>query len=84
MEVAYSVDPRYRRQGYARAMLRALLRRAASEPEVRTVRATIRPDNVASLATIAGFGFIEVGEQWDDVDGLEIIFEAGANATRHA
>lgn len=84
MEVAYSVDPLHRRRGYARAMLRALLRRAAAEPEVRTVRATIRPDNVASLATTAGFGFIEVGEQWDDVDGLEIIFEVGADVTRHA
>ncbi len=78
VEVAYSVDPAYRRRGYARAMLRELLRRAAAEPGVSTVRATIRPDNVASLATIAGFGFAEVGEQWDEEDGLELIFEVAA------
>jgi [ribosomal protein S5]-alanine N-acetyltransferase len=78
VEVAYSVDPACRRQGYASAMLRELLLRAASEPGVRTVRATISPDNAASLATIAGFGFIENGEQWDEEDGRELIFERPA------
>ncbi|MEV4757027.1 GNAT family protein [Micromonospora sp. NPDC049559] len=78
-EIAYSVDPAYRRRGYARAMLRGLLRRAAEEPTVRTVRATISPDNVASLATIAGFGFVYVGEQWDEEDGRELIFEIPAD-----
>jgi hypothetical protein len=43
------------------------------------VRATISPGNAASLATISGFGFAEVGEQWDDEDGLELIFEIPAN-----
>ncbi|MGW0433235.1 GNAT family N-acetyltransferase [Micromonospora sp. NPDC003197] len=79
VEIAYSVDPAHRRRGYARAMLAELLRRAAAEPDVQTVRATISPDNAASLATLAGFGFTEVGEQWDEEDGLEIIFERPAD-----
>jgi ribosomal-protein-alanine N-acetyltransferase len=78
VEVGYSVDPARRRQGYATAMLRALLRRAADEPGVRAVRATISPDNAASLATIAGFGFTPNGEQWDEEDGLELIFDRPA------
>jgi [ribosomal protein S5]-alanine N-acetyltransferase len=78
VEVAYSVDSAFRRQGYATAMLRELLRRAAAEPGVKTVRATISPDNAASLATIAGFGFTRNGEQWDEEDGLEVIFERPA------
>lgn len=78
VEVAYSVDPSFRRRGYATAMLRELLRRAAGEPGVRTVRATISPDNAASLATIAGFGFAPNGEQWDEEDGLELIFDRPA------
>jgi ribosomal-protein-alanine N-acetyltransferase len=75
VEIGYSVVPDFRRQGCARAVLIELLHRAAAEPVVTTVRATISPDNVASLATIAGFGFVEVGEQWDEEDGLELIFE---------
>lgn len=78
VEIGYAIDPAFRRRGYARATLVELLRRSAAEPDVRTVRATISPDNAASLATIAGFGFVEVGEQWDDEDGLELIFERPA------
>jgi len=75
VEVAYSVDPRHRRQGYATAMLHTALEWAASVPAVRTVRATVRPDNVASLATLRPFGFKHTGEQWDEEDGLELVFE---------
>lgn len=75
VEVGYRVAEEFRRQGYARAMLTGLLHWAASEPQVTVVRATISPENTASLATIRGFGFAHVGEQWDDEDGLEWIFE---------
>ena len=75
VEVAYSVDPAYRRRGYATAMLEAAIAWAAADPAVRTVRASISPDNVASLATLRPFGFVEVGEQWDEEDGLELLFE---------
>ena len=74
VEVAYSVDPAHRRKGYAKAMLRALLERADADPAVTAVRASIRPDNVASRATIAGSGFKKVGEQWDPEDGLEDVY----------
>lgn len=78
VEVAYSVVPDFRGRGYAKAMLAGLLDRARMEPSVSTVRATIRPDNAASLATIRPFGFLPVGEQWDDIDGLELVFERAA------
>ncbi|GAB1640444.1 GNAT family N-acetyltransferase [Krasilnikovia sp. MM14-A1259] len=74
VEVAYSVDPEYRRRGYGRAILRELLRRADADPAVTAVRASIRPDNAASLATLAGHGFTRAGEQWDQEDGLELVF----------
>jgi RimJ/RimL family protein N-acetyltransferase len=74
VEVAYSVDPLHRRRGYAKAMLRALLERADADPAVTAVRASIRPDNLGSRATIAGFGFRKIGEQWDPEDGLEDVF----------
>ncbi|MDQ4053755.1 MAG: GNAT family N-acetyltransferase [Actinomycetota bacterium] len=75
IEMGYSVDPAYRRRGYARAALLVLLERARREPAVRTLRATISPDNAASLGLISQFPFVEVGEQWDEEDGLEIIYE---------
>ncbi|PJN31586.1 GNAT family N-acetyltransferase [Streptomyces sp. CB02959] len=78
VEIGYSVAPDFRRQGYARSALIELLRRAAAEPAVTTVRAAISPDNVAFLATISGFGFVEVGEQWDEEDGRELVFEVSA------
>jgi RimJ/RimL family protein N-acetyltransferase len=84
VEVGYAVDPAYRRQGYARAALEVLLDRAWREPDVRTVRATVSPDNAASLGLIAQYGFIEVGEQWDDEDGLEIVYEVEATGRPRA
>ncbi|MBF4606663.1 GNAT family N-acetyltransferase [Curtobacterium sp. VKM Ac-1393] len=78
VELGYRVDPEFRRRGYARQSLEILLAVAQRRPDVRTVRATISPDNAASLALINSYGFVENGEQWDDEDGREIIFEIPA------
>jgi len=78
VEVAYSVDPAFRRRGYATAMLTAALAWAASVPEVTVVRASVSPENLASLATLRPFGFEHVGEQWDEEDGRELLFERPA------
>ncbi len=75
VEVGYSVDPARRRRGHARAMLEQELDRMRSDPAVRVVRASISPDNVASLGTIAGLGFVEVGLQVDEEDGPEVLWE---------
>ncbi|MFG1603518.1 GNAT family N-acetyltransferase [Actinoplanes sp. NPDC049265] len=74
VEIAYSVDPAFWRRGYATAMVTSLLARVNDDPRVRAVRASIRPDNKGSLATIAKFGFRKIGEQWDPEDGLEHVF----------
>lgn len=78
VEIGYAVDPAHRRRGCARAALELLLERAAAEPDVRVVRVTISPDNTASLSLTSQYGFAEVGEQWDDEDGLETIYERTA------
>jgi RimJ/RimL family protein N-acetyltransferase len=80
VEVGYAIDPAHRRLGYARAALEILLDRAAAAPAVRIVRATISPDNVASRDLVLQYGFVEVGEQEDDEDGREIVYEVGAQA----
>ncbi|WP_345523406.1 GNAT family N-acetyltransferase [Nocardioides conyzicola] len=75
VEVGYGVDPAYRRRGYARAALELAIARAQADPSVRTLRATISPDNEASLALIRQYPFVHNGEQWDEEDGLELIYE---------
>ena len=39
------------------------------------MRATVAPDNAPSLAVVDRAGFRHVGEQEDEVDGLELVFE---------
>jgi RimJ/RimL family protein N-acetyltransferase len=80
VEVGYSIDPQHRRRGYARAALRALVDRAGREPGVTTVRASVSPDNVASRDLVLSEGFVAVGEQIDEEDGLEIVYEVAVGA----
>ncbi len=83
VEIGYTVAPEHRGNGYAHAVLAALVEEARTHPEVNVVRATISPDNDASLAVIRKGRFVHVGEQWDDVDGLELVFEKDVPARAH-
>jgi ribosomal-protein-alanine N-acetyltransferase len=74
VEIGYRVEPAYRRQGVATEVVRAMFDWAHAQG-VDRFRAAIAPDNVASLATIARFGFRQVGVQIDDIDGEELVFE---------
>ena len=79
VEVGYRIDPEHRRRGYARQALETRLAVARANADVRVIPATISPDNHASRSLVESLGFAEVGEQWDDEDGLEIILEVSAN-----
>jgi RimJ/RimL family protein N-acetyltransferase len=70
VEIGYSVTPRFRGQGFAVEMAEALLAWAASQGCTACL-ASVRPDNLPSLATIARLGFVKVDEQMDEIDGLE-------------
>jgi ribosomal-protein-alanine N-acetyltransferase len=82
VEIGYRIDPEQRRKGYARQALETLLAVARAHPDVHVVRATISPDNQASRSLVESYGFEDAGEQWDNDDGLEIIFEAAADDAR--
>jgi [ribosomal protein S5]-alanine N-acetyltransferase len=75
VEIGYRVEPDHRRQGVATEVVRALLDWANREHGVTRFRAATAPDNVASQAILARFGFREVGVQMDEYDGLEVVFE---------
>jgi len=72
------VFPEYRRRGYAREAVLAMLRWAQRDPGVRRFRASVSPENLPSRNLVAGLGFVEVGTQWDEEDGEEIVFELAA------
>ena len=82
VEIGYSVLTRHRQQGYGREIAATMWGFAAQHPDVRVLRASVRPDNTASLAIVRGAGFAHVGEQDDPVDGLEWVFEIAAEDYR--
>jgi RimJ/RimL family protein N-acetyltransferase len=75
VEVGYRVEPEYRRKGVATEAVRALFDWANLEHGVTRFRAATAPDNLASQAVLARFGFRQTGTQMDDLDGLELVFE---------
>lgn len=74
IEITYSVAPAARRKGWGKAIATELLHRATDEG-ARIIRASVSPDNSASLAIITAIGFHQSGEQWDEEDGRELVFE---------
>jgi [ribosomal protein S5]-alanine N-acetyltransferase len=74
-ELGYTVMPDYRRLGYASEAARAMMTWAEREHGVTNFFVAISPDNAASLAMAVRLGFIRVGEQMDEEDGLEYVFE---------
>ncbi|MFM6974311.1 MAG: GNAT family N-acetyltransferase [Agromyces sp.] len=78
IEVGLGVAAEERGNGFASEALDAMWTWAIREPSVRFLRYTVAPTNEPSLAIIRKFGFPLVGEQIDDEDGLELIFELAA------
>lgn len=73
VEIGYYVRPSRRGQGVAGTIVDAFLP-WLSDHGVRSVRATVGPDNSPSRRLLDRRGFRLVGEQWDDEDGLELVY----------
>jgi RimJ/RimL family protein N-acetyltransferase len=73
LEIGYSVDPGYRRQGYAREAVLAMFDWAHAKHGIGTFIASISPENEPSLRLARQFGFTQIGEQMDEIDGLELV-----------
>jgi ribosomal-protein-alanine N-acetyltransferase len=74
-ELGYAVMPDYRRLGYASEAARTMMEWAHREHGVTSFFVAISPDNAASLAMAVRLGFVRVGEQIDEEDGLEYVLE---------
>lgn len=75
VEIGYTVFPQYRGRGFASEAAGGLIRWAYEERGVRTFLASVAPGNDPSLAIVRKLGFEQVGEQWDEEDGLELVFQ---------
>ena len=74
VEVGYELRPAARGQGYAVEAVRALFDWAAATHGVTRFRAGIAPDNDRSMNLVTKLGMRRVGAQWDEPNGLEVIW----------
>jgi [ribosomal protein S5]-alanine N-acetyltransferase len=84
IEIGYDIVPSERRKGYARETIMALTAWAFATGQARVCVASVSPGNAASLALVRSLGFHQVGEQLDEIDGLELVFERALPLTRGA
>ena len=77
VEIGYTLLPDARGQGYAIEAVRAAIEWAIEAHGIRRFRAAVAPDNERSRNLILKLGFHQTGEQWDEVDGLELVYELG-------
>jgi ribosomal-protein-alanine N-acetyltransferase len=75
VELGYTIFEPHRGRGYATEAATALMDWAREEKEIARFVASVAPDNAPSLAIVKKLGFVQTGEQWDEEDGLELVFE---------
>ena len=75
MEIGLGIEEAFRNKGYAREALAGMWKWVSAFPEVKTLRYTVSPENLPSIAVINYFGFEYKGQQMDEIDGPENIYE---------
>ena len=75
VELGYTIFEPHRGHGYATEAAQALMDWAREEKGISRFFASVAPDERPSLAIVRKLGFVQTGEQWDEEDGLELVFE---------
>ena len=75
IEVGYGIVEPLQNQGYGKELLHGAWRYIALRDDVKVLRYTVSPNNPKSVYIINSLGFELVGEQMDEEDGLELIYE---------
>lgn len=73
IELGYTIFEPYRRRGLATEAIEGLTAFAA-EHDVRWIRFSIAPDNVASVRLAQSLGAVKIGAQIDERDGPEDVY----------
>lgn len=74
VELGYTIYSAWRGHGYATESTKLLMDLAEDWAGIRHFVLAIAPDNHPSLAIARRLGFVRIGEQMDEEDGLEHIF----------
>jgi len=74
VEFGYHVFSEHRRNGYATEAAGAVMAWARTEFGIRRFIVCVSPDNKASLALIARFGFTQIAQHMDEIDGIEHVY----------
>jgi RimJ/RimL family protein N-acetyltransferase len=75
VEIGYTLQPEARGQGYAIEAVRGAFAWASREFGIAHFRASVSPGNERSQNLIRKLGFVHTGQQWDERDGLELVYE---------
>lgn len=75
VEFGYRIFPPYRGRGYATEAATMLMDRARDWADIQHFVLSVAPQNEPSLAVVRKLGFVRTGEQMDEEDGLELVFE---------
>ena len=82
VEIGLGIAGPFQNQGFAKETLRGMWLWAIEDSEVKTLRYTVSPRNVPSIRVVQSFGFNLVGQQIDEEDGPEDIYEMSAKEFR--
>ena len=84
IEVGMGIEPAFRGQGFAQELVLGMWGWVIDQPDVKILRYTVSPDNAPSQAIIKKFGFHFQGQQIDDEDGPEDIYEMSVEEFRRS
>ncbi len=75
IEIGLGIHEAFRNKGYAKETVLGMWRWVLNDPGVKTLRYTVSVTNAPSVRVIDSFGFHYKGEQIDEEDGPESIYE---------
>jgi ribosomal-protein-alanine N-acetyltransferase len=75
VEIGIGIEEAFWGKGYAREALRGMWLWVADQCGVEILRYTVSPTNAPSVKIIQHFGFTYKGQQMDEIDGPEDIYE---------
>ncbi len=82
IEIGLGIEPAFQNDGYASEALMGMWSWVLDQPNVQTLRYTVSGANKPSMRIIEKFGFEHMGQQMDEIDGPEEIFEMSTTEFR--